>query len=154
MKIENTFVITNDNYKEIINVKEEKQIKVNNTYLNNSDIPIVRHTHTSKSHKMKHVKHLRHHTYGDKYHCRPNEKHSKLSIRNTTQNCGKYDVRYTHDKYQANDNYSIDNYNCKYENYRGYHKRRMRKPSTAVYIGFKRTDLTPVSYTHLGANKG
>ena len=91
---------------------------------------------------MIHVKHLRHHTYGDKYHCRPNNKRSKLSIRNTTQNCGKYDIRYTHDKYQANGNYSIDNYNCKYENYRGYHKRRTKKPSTAVYIGFKRTDLT------------
>ena len=83
-------------------------------------------THTSKSHKMTH---LRHHTYGDKYHCRPNNKRSKLSIRNTTQNCGKYDVRYTHD------NYSNNYYNCKYENYRGYHKRRMKKQSTAVQIG-------------------
>ena len=77
---------------------------------------------------MTHVKHIRHHTYGDKYHCRYNKKRSKLSRRNTTQNCGKYDVRYTHD------NYNNDNYNCKYENYRGYHKRRMKKPSTAVRI--------------------
>ena len=43
--IENTCVITNDNYK-VINIKEEKQIKVNKKYLINSDIPIVRHTHT------------------------------------------------------------------------------------------------------------
>ena len=62
--------------------------------------------------------------------CRPNKKRSKLSRRNTTQNCGKYDVRYTHD------NYSNDNYNCKYENYgEYYHKRRMKKPSTAVQVG-------------------
>ena len=47
-----------------INIKEEKQIEVNKTYLINSDIPIVSHTHTSESHK---VKHLRHYTYGDKY---------------------------------------------------------------------------------------
>ena len=53
--------------------------------------------------------------------------------------------RYTYDNYKVNDNY---NYNySKYNEY--YHKRRTKKPSTAVYIGFKRTDLTPVSYTHL-----
>ena len=46
--VENTCVITNDNYK-VINIKEEKQIKVNKTYLINSDIPIVSHTHTSLS---------------------------------------------------------------------------------------------------------
>ena len=74
-------------------------------------------------------RHLRHYTYGDKYHCRYNKKRSKLSRRNTTQNCGKYDVRDTHD------NYNNDNYNCKYENYRVYHKRRMKKPSTAVHVG-------------------
>ena len=79
---------------------------------------------------MTHVKHIRHYAYGDKYHCRPNDERSKLSIRNTTQNCGKHDVRYTHDNYSN------------YKNYRGYHKRRTKKPSTAVYIGFKRTDLT------------
>ena len=56
--------------------------------------------------------------------------------RNTTQNCGKYDVRITHD------NYNNDNYNCKYENYRGYRKRRMKKPSTAVYMGLKQTEHT------------
>ena len=49
--VENTCVITNDNYK-VINIKEEKQIEVNKTYLINSDIPSVRHTHNSKSHKM------------------------------------------------------------------------------------------------------
>ena len=82
---------------------------------------------TSKSHKMTH---LRHHTYGDKYHCRPNKKRIKLSRRNNTQNCGKYDVRYTYDSYKVN-----DNYNNNYSNYRGYHKRWMKKPSTAVQIG-------------------
>ena len=45
--IENTCVITNDKYKKVINIKEEKQIKVNKTYLINSDIPSVRHTHNS-----------------------------------------------------------------------------------------------------------
>ena len=38
--------------------------------------------------------------------------------------------------------YTSDNYNCKYENYRGYHKRRMKKPSTAVYTGLKQTEHT------------
>lgn len=135
--VKNTCVITNDNYKKVINIKEEKQIKVNKTYLINSDIPSVRHTHNSKSHKMTHLIHIKHHTYGDKYHCRPNKKHSKLSRRNTMQNCGKYDVRYTHN------NYSNDNYICKYENYgEYYHKRRMKKPSTAVYMGLKQTEHT------------
>ena len=69
--------------------------RVNKTYLINSDIPSVRHTHNSKSHKMTHVKHLRHNTYGDTYHCRYNKKRSKLSRRNTTQNCCKYDGKYT-----------------------------------------------------------
>ena len=59
---------------------------------------------------------------------RPNKKRSKLSRRNTTQNCGKYDVRYTHD------NCNNVNYNCKYENYRGYRKRRMKKPSTTGQV--------------------
>ena len=44
--IENTCAITNDNYKKAINIKEEKEIKVNKTYLINSDIPIaVSYTH-------------------------------------------------------------------------------------------------------------
>ena len=48
------------------------------------------------------MKHLRHHTYGDKYHCRPNEKRSnKLSIRKTTHTCDNYNVKYTHEKYKA-----------------------------------------------------
>ena len=99
-RVENTCVITNDNYK-VININEEKQIKVNKTYLINSDIPSVRHTHNSKSHKMTHVKHLRHHTHRAKYHCRSNKKRSKLSRRNTTQNGGKYDGRYKHEKYKV-----------------------------------------------------
>ena len=48
--VENTFVITNDKYKKVINIKEEKQIKFNKTYPINSDIPTVRHTHTQVSH--------------------------------------------------------------------------------------------------------
>ena len=44
--VENTFVINNDNHKEVINIKDEKEIKVNKTYLISRDIPIVRHTHT------------------------------------------------------------------------------------------------------------
>ena len=123
--------------RQVINIKEEKQIKVNKTYLINSDIPSVRHTHNSKSHRMTHVKHIRHYTYGDKYHCRYNKKRSKLSRRNNTQNCGKYDGRFTHEKYKAN-----DNYNCNYKNYRGYHKRRMKTQSTVVYMGFKQTEYT------------
>ena len=36
-----------------------------------------------------------------------------------------------------------DNYNYNYSNYDEYHhERRMKNPSTAVYIGFKWTDLT------------
>ena len=97
--VENTFVITKDNFKKVINIKEEKQIKFNKTNLINSAIPIVRHTHTSRSHKIKtRVKY-------NNYHC--NEK--RRTIRNTTQTCAKYDVRYTHDNYKANDNY---NHNC------------------------------------------
>ena len=50
IQVENTFVITNHKYKKVFNIKEEKQIKVNKTYLISSDIPIVRHTHLSLIH--------------------------------------------------------------------------------------------------------
>ena len=90
---ENTFVINNDNSKEIINIKEESKIKINKAYLTDRNIQIASYTHKSKSYKIIHVKHLRHHTYGDKYHCRPNEKQSnRSSIRNTMQTCDKLSI--------------------------------------------------------------
>ena len=70
----------------------------------------------------------------DKYHCRPNEKRSKLSIRNTTQNCGKYDGRYTHDKYKVN-----ANYNYKYSNYDEYYHKRRAKECSNMYVKRIRT---------------
>ena len=43
----------------------------------------------------------------------------------------KRQVKYTHEKYKAN-----DNYNCNYKNYSEYyHKRQMKKPLTAVQVG-------------------
>ena len=66
---ENTFIINNDNHKEIINIKEVSKIKIKNAYLINRNIPIAGHTHSDKSHKKEICeKHL---TYNN-YHC--NEK--------------------------------------------------------------------------------
>ena len=79
---------------------------------------------------MRYVKHLRHHTHGDKYHCRSNKKRSKLSRRNNTQNCGKYDGRYTHEKYKVNDK---NNYN--YSNSVSYTHLDVYKRQMQVYAG-------------------
>ena len=120
-KKENTFIISNDNHNTIINVTEENKIKVKKAYLINRNIRIASYTHTNKSHKRKICK--KHVTHNN-YHC--NEKRrNKLSLRNTTQTCDKYDVRYAQEKYKA-----IDNYNCKYNGKpysEYYYKRRMKK---------------------------
>ena len=111
---------------------------INNHTLLIRNIQIASNTHSNKSHKRKIcVKHLTH----NNYHC--NEKRSnKPSIRNTIQNYGNYKINYIHDKYRKSDNYINDNYNCNYNYYKDYHKGRMKKQSTAVYIGLKQTEHT------------
>ena len=109
---ENTFVINNDNHREIINIKEESKVKIKRAYLIDRNIQVAGYTHSNKSHKRKiRVKELTH----NNYHC--NEKRSnKPSIRNTTQKCDNYNINYTHSKYRTSDNYDNDNYNCNYKN--------------------------------------
>ena len=122
---------------------EESKINIKEAYLIDQKIWIAGHTHSDKSHKINiHVKHLRHHTYGENYHCNK-KRRNKLSLWNTTQTCDKYDVRYTHEKYKANDNY-ICKYNSKpYSEY--YHKRRT-KIRSAVYSFKRTTRMKQVSY--------
>ena len=111
-------------------------------YLIDRNVQVAGYTHSNKSHKRKmHLKQLTHNNYHCKEKCR-----NKPSIRNTTQNCDSYNINYTHGKYLTSDNYNNDNYNCNYKNYRGYHKRRKKKQSTAVYIGLKQTD--PMQHIH------
>ena len=47
---ENTFVISNDNYNTIINIKEENKIKIKKSYLINRNIPIASYTPVSYTH--------------------------------------------------------------------------------------------------------
>ena len=90
-----TFVINNDNSREVINIKEECKIKIKQSYLCSKNIQFVGYTHSIKSCKRKiRVTQLKHQIYGEKM----------------------------HSKYQANDNYNNNNCNVYYKNYRDYHK--------------------------------
>ena len=105
---EKTFVINNNNSREIINIKEERKRKIKQSYLYSKNIQFAGYTHSIKSHKRTiRVNHLKHHIYSENTH-------------NNYQVNVDYNINYMHGKYRTSDNYNNNNYN--YKSYRGYHK--------------------------------
>ena len=140
---EQTFVINNDNSREVINTREECKIKIQRSYLVSKNIQFAGYTHSIKTRKKTlRVKQLKRNICDENtQHCEPKhtnyhhnyDRSDKPPIRNTTQNCDNYNINYTHGKYRTSDNYSNNKCDYNYKNYRDYRKRRT-KICSSVYI--------------------